>query len=112
MQHKIIPDKQTMNPTIEYDNLPDNHPLKAGEVISVHSPDVLTKPVMFIDVPYQHDKRDRCGRTCRNCTHCFYQDGKWSCYMHDEKPARNPRARALKCKYFEHWRKALEQFLF
>lgn len=96
-----------------FPDLPDDHPLNTGEgVISIHSPDVLTKPVMFIDVPYQHDKRDRCGRTCRNCTHVFFDGKKYSCCAHDDKPARNPRARALKCKCFEHWEKALERFLF
>ena len=96
-----------------FPELPADHPLNTGKgIISLHSPEVLTNPRMFIDLPYQHDKHDRCGRTCRNCTHCFCQYGKWICYLHDEKPARNPRARALKCKHFEHWRKALDNFLF
>lgn len=103
-----------MTSTLLFPELPADHPLNTGEgIISLHSPEVLTQPSMFIDLPYQHDKNDRCGRTCRNCTSAFCEGkGKVGCYMHDEKPARNPRARALKCKHFEHWRKALEQFIF
>lgn len=102
-----------MNNDLTFPALPADHPLNTGEgIISLHSPEVLTQPSMFIDLPYQHDKHDRCGRTCRNCTRGFYSDKKWSCYLHDEKPARNPLARALKCKHFEHWRKALDNFLF
>ena len=102
-----------MNSTLTFPDLPADHPLNTGEgIISLHSTEVMTEPRMFIDLPYLHDKHDRCGRTCRNCTHYFCQDDKWSCNLHDEKPARNPRARALKCKHFEHWRKAIKQMTY
>lgn len=96
-----------------FPELPADHPLNTGVgLISVHSPEVLTKPSMFIDLPYQHDKNDRCGRTCRNCTSAFCEGkGKVGCYLHDEKPARNPRARALRCRLFEHWNYAFDNIM-
>lgn len=59
--------------------------------------------IIHISLPHFHDKHERWGRTCKNCTCCFWEEGKWCCNEHDQKPARNPRARALKCQQFEHW---------
>lgn len=103
-----------MTSTLTFPDSPADHPLNTGKgIISLHSPEVLTKPHMFIDLPYNHDKHDKRGRTCRNCTnmHCR-SDFKCGCgiYGYDD-PARNPRTRALKCRHFEHWRKAMAQYI-
>ena len=70
--------------------------------------------IIHITLPQYHDKHERIGRTCRNCTHSLRESKgkKVACYFYDEEHARSPRARALKCKHFEHWRKALDQFIF
>lgn len=76
-------------------------------------PEEVKKQFKLEHIHISLNKHDRCGRTCRNCTHSFLEaKGKVGCYMHDEQPARNTRARALKCKHFEHWRKALDKFIF
>ena len=66
------------------------------------------KPIMCIDVPYKHDKHDRTGRTCRNCCNAVYNGAlDICCHWYGFTPARNPRARALKCPLFEHWKRSL-----
>lgn len=44
-------------------------------------------------------------RTCRNCSLAYNDEntGRIHCEI-DEKPARNPRARALKCGSFLHFK--------
>ena len=46
----------------------------------------------------------RAERTCRKCSLAYQsEDGKIHCEI-DEAPARNPRARALKCRSFLHFK--------
>ena len=95
-----------MNNTTDFDDLPADHPLKTGEgIISLHSPEILEQPDLLIHpAKPARLKRHRAGRTCNNCVlyHCR-SDFKAGCWYHDNEPARNPRARALRCRMFQHW---------
>ena len=53
---------------------------------------------------FWYENFNRAGRTCNNCVlyHCR-SDFKAGCWYHDNEPARNPRARALRCRMFQHW---------
>ena len=73
--------------------------LEARDFSPDQSPELLIHPAK---PPV--NKRYRSGRTCNNCIlyHCR-SDFKAGCWYHDNEPARNPRARALRCRMFEHW---------
>ena len=98
-----------MTSTLTFPDLPADHPLNTGKgIISLHGSDV------YIDLPHKPDKHDRIGRTCRNCDNLKCRsDFKCGCILYGyDDPARNPRARAIKCRHFVHWRKAMQKYIF
>lgn len=97
-----------MNTNLPFPGLPADHPLNTGVgLIGVPDPELLIHPAK---PPV--NKRYRSGRTCNNCVlyHCR-SDFKAGCWYHDNEPARNPRARALRCRMFEHWNDAFDNIM-
>lgn len=68
----------------------------------------MNTKIINITLPHHHDKHERRGRTCRNCilSYCEQDHPGTFCEI-DEQPARNTRARAVKCKSFLHFRESL-----
>ena len=103
-----------MTSTLTFPDLPADHPLNTGKgIISVHGSEVLTDPELLIHPAKPPvNKRYRSGRTCKNCIlyHCR-SDFKAGCWYHDDEPARNPRARALRCRMFDHWNDAFDNIM-
>lgn len=55
------------------------------------------------------NKRYRSGRTCRNCINAAAPGGL--CLFFQDSDTRNPRARALRCRMFEHWNDAFDNIM-
>lgn len=83
------------------------HKLEARDFSPDQSPTLLIHPAEPARL-----KRYRAGRTCNNCVlyHCR-SDFKAGCWYHDNEPTRNPRARALRCRMFQHWNFAFNTLL-
>ena len=68
-----------------------------------------TEALEFIDMP--HRKNYSRTKTCQNCYLRHKYGNKYGCFIHDNKPTRNPRARAVKCCEFWHWLDALDNIM-